>query len=173
MHYEKNFQVTVAVKVTAPNPLDGVTQVVMEQRVIDSLASDRVLDEPGYACSIVTDQPELVSCVFYEEHLEQCHKDLAQTLGRMRQFHQQGQPRLSFPLGLSVVQQNWDTQAQQLKGAAVVIGALMSRMGLKQVRLTQAELVDAPGPGDVWFEDDPSGQGTWVRIRRETPALVF
>ena len=64
---------------------------------------------------------------------------------------------------------------KDLRDASVVIGALMGRLGLSEVLLTNEELPDeessakklseAPTAYDVWFEWVPSGK--WIRIKRK------
>jgi len=55
----------------------------------------------------------------------------------------------------------------QLRDAAVIIGALMRRLGMPEVLLTEAELVAAPRASEVWFEKDNSGLVRTIRIKQE------
>jgi len=57
---------------------------------------------------------------------------------------------------------------RNLRGAGIMIGALMRRLGVDELRLTARELVTGPGAHDVTIEDDPVEGGRTIRIRKET-----
>jgi hypothetical protein len=57
---------------------------------------------------------------------------------------------------------------QNMREAASVIGALLRRFGMAEVRLTAAEMASAPHASDVWFTTHDDGSRT-IRIPSQRP----
>lgn len=65
----------------------------------------------------------------------------------------------------SLVQQ-CEGLARQLRGAGIIIGALLRRLKVDAITLTAAELVEGPGAHEVEVTDYPVEGGKTIRIKR-------